>query len=122
MLGATFLTARFAAQMHGAVRELEAGLEEISLSQQYANRGIYLLCKVVGEMMKGASPTHAGFELENYVKHPPTISGRAVPVQPRTCPGHPSASRLFSSGSMSMRFCTASTAPALLFAGLPQAP
>ena len=69
------------AQMHGAVRELEAGLEEISLSQQYANRGIYILCKVVGEMMKGAAPTHAGFELENYIKHPPTISGHAVPVR-----------------------------------------
>ena len=74
--------------MHGAVRELEAGLEEISLSQQYANRGIYLLCKVVGEMMKGASPTHAGFELENYVKHPPSISGRAVPVHSRSFPAH----------------------------------
>jgi hypothetical protein len=32
--------------MHCAVRELEAGLEDISLSQQYSNRGIYILCKV----------------------------------------------------------------------------
>ena len=34
------------AQMHGSVRELEANMEQLSLSQQYANRGIYLLCKV----------------------------------------------------------------------------
>lgn len=32
--------------MHGSVRELEANMEQLSLSQQYANRGIYLLCKV----------------------------------------------------------------------------
>ena len=31
--------------MHGAVRELEANMEQMSLSQQYANRGIYILCK-----------------------------------------------------------------------------
>lgn len=33
-------------QIHCAVRDLEAGLEDISLSQQYSNRGIYILCKV----------------------------------------------------------------------------
>lgn len=33
-------------QMHGTVRELESNMEQLSLSQQYANRGIYLLCKV----------------------------------------------------------------------------
>ena len=88
--------------MHGAVREVEAGLEEISLSQQYANRGIYILCKVVGEMMKGAAPTHAGFELENYVKHPPTISGRAVPVRARTSAARRSAPHLRSECSAHM--------------------
>jgi hypothetical protein len=36
----------YCTQMHGSVRELEANMEQLSLSQQYANRGIYLLCKV----------------------------------------------------------------------------
>lgn len=119
-------------------------MEQLSLSQQYANRGIYLLCKVlilasvhtvlilasvhttrrvactpgaessaqrragvqptspsamltvqstsyrvlmvqvVGDMMKG--PTAGGprassaAELDNYIRHPPTIGGRVVPV------------------------------------------
>lgn len=58
-------------------------MEQLSLSQQYANRGIYLLCKVVGDMMKG--PTGGGprgssaAELDNYIRHPPTIGGRVVP-------------------------------------------
>lgn len=73
-------------QMHGTVRELEANMEQLSLSQQYANRGIYILCKVVGDMMKGPAAGPGGraasaAELENYIRHPPTIGGRIVPVR-----------------------------------------
>lgn len=31
--------------MHSSVKELEGNLEDISLNQQYANEGIYLLCR-----------------------------------------------------------------------------
>jgi hypothetical protein len=72
-------------EMHGTVRELEANMEQLSLSQQYANRGIYILCKVVGDMMKAPAAGGPGgraasaVELENYIRHPPTIGGRVVP-------------------------------------------
>ena len=33
------------AQVHNCVRELEGNLEDLSLNQQYANDGIYLLCR-----------------------------------------------------------------------------
>ena len=32
--------------MHGTVRELETNMDQLSVSQQYANHGIYVLCKV----------------------------------------------------------------------------
>lgn len=38
-------------QMHGAVRELEANMDQLSVSQQYANHGIYVLCKVHLELI-----------------------------------------------------------------------
>ncbi len=34
-------------QMHGTVRELESNMDQLSVSQQYANHGIYVLCKVL---------------------------------------------------------------------------
>ena len=60
-------------------------MEQLSLSQQYANRGIYILCKVVGDMMKPSGGpggrASSAVELENYIRHPPTIGGHVVPVR-----------------------------------------
>ena len=33
------------ADVHSSVKELEGSLGDISLKQQYANEGIYLLCR-----------------------------------------------------------------------------
>ena len=41
-------------QVHSSVRELEGNLEEISLNQQYANDGIYLLCRCLPPMLTAA--------------------------------------------------------------------
>mmetsp|Transcript_19265 Transcript_19265/g.58167 ORF Transcript_19265/g.58167 Transcript_19265/m.58167 type:complete len:398 (-) Transcript_19265:313-1506(-) len=70
-------------EMHGAVRELEANMDQLSVSQQYANHGIYVLCKVVGDLIKGPSGSgsmrKSAEELEQFVRHPPTLHG--TPVQ-----------------------------------------
>ena len=68
-------------QVHSAVRELESGMEQIASSQQFANRGIYILCKVVGEMMRGAGTRFASVvELENYIEHPTEPASERSPI------------------------------------------
>ena len=32
-------------QVHASVRELEGSMENMTLNQQYANEGIFILCK-----------------------------------------------------------------------------
>ncbi|KAK9840804.1 hypothetical protein WJX81_005840 [Elliptochloris bilobata] len=64
-------------EVHNCVRELEGNLEDISLNQQYANDGIYLLCRVVGDLMKGAGHRAASaVELDQYLRRPRSIGGR----------------------------------------------
>jgi hypothetical protein len=64
-------------QMHASLRELEDNLSQISASQAYANRGIYILCKVLGELLRGAGGRNASVvELESYIQQKPFDSDR----------------------------------------------
>lgn len=67
-------------QVHDAVRSLEGNLDELNGGLQYANQGIYVLCKVLGEMMQGGGVNkHRGAlkELQEYIKNPPVLAERA---------------------------------------------
>lgn len=70
------------AEMHGTVRELDGSMNHLSISQQYANRGIYVLCKVVGDMIKGPSNgvgmRKSAEELQHFVLNPPSLSQRPI--------------------------------------------
>eukprot|EP00884_Botryococcus_braunii_P017000 jgi/Botrbrau1/3984/Bobra.0365s0056.1 len=59
------------AGVHASVMELEGTLGELNQQQLVANDGIYLLCRVVGDLMSRAG--HRGgamLELEEYVRKP----------------------------------------------------
>lgn len=69
-------------EMHESVRELDGNMSQLSTSQQYANRGIYVLCKVVGDLIKGPSSgtgmCKSAEELQQFVLNPPAIAQRPV--------------------------------------------
>ncbi|CAL5228557.1 g11713 [Coccomyxa viridis] len=61
-------------EVHASVREMEGNLENMALSQQNANEGIFLLCKVVGDLMKSAGMRLGSVaELETYIRRPRNI-------------------------------------------------
>lgn len=64
--------------MHNSVRELEGNLEDISLNQQYANDGIYLLCRRARAAARAASPLPSMRPLLHTVSSP-------CPAMFRTC-------------------------------------
>lgn len=70
--------------VHDAVRALEGNLESLSGGLTYANQGIYVLCKVLGEIIgqgggQAVKQRGALAELQDYVKNPPVLADR-IPV------------------------------------------
>lgn len=61
-------------EVHSDLSKLGSGMEDLKLQQGYTAEGIYVLCSVVGDLMKSVNP-HQGkqqstIELEQYLSRP----------------------------------------------------
>ncbi|EIE21290.1 hypothetical protein COCSUDRAFT_57193 [Coccomyxa subellipsoidea C-169] len=63
-------------EVHSSVRDLEGSMAQLREHQMSANTGIYLLCRVVGDLMKSAGHRMGSVkELDTYIRDPRAISG-----------------------------------------------
>ncbi|BDA51119.1 hypothetical protein COCOBI_17-3390 [Coccomyxa sp. Obi] len=63
-------------EVHSSVRVLEGSMEQLREQQMSANTGIYLLCRVVGDLMKSAGHRMGSVkELDTYIRNPHAIAG-----------------------------------------------
>jgi hypothetical protein len=58
---------------------MESMLNELGTNQRHATRGIFILCKAVGELMQGSNIASQQ-ELLEFTKHPFWQQGSRVPV------------------------------------------
>lgn len=62
--------------VHRSVRALEDTIQQIGGGLTYANQGIHVLCKVVGQLLRDAHGSEYVAELDEYVKIPtPALAG-----------------------------------------------
>ncbi|CAK0786024.1 hypothetical protein CVIRNUC_009237 [Coccomyxa viridis] len=69
-------------EVHDSVRLIKGNMESLTINQQYATEGVYILCKVVGDMMRSAGNRLGSVkELESYIRRPRNITSNMPGLQ-----------------------------------------